>query len=249
MPGIDDLDKGDRAALIVMPGTGSDADYLRRSFGPAAVRLGLDLVALQPSDDLVAAHLRALDDHAEQYGRFIVGGVSIGAAIALEWALETRHPCCRGVWAALPAWSGAADDAPAAWSARAGADALDTDGLESTIAAMAASSPPWLADELSRSWRALHPGLSAQLRCAGAYRAPTPQEISLLSVPLAVVAAVDDPIHPLEVARQWCAAAPRSGCREFTLAEWGSRPTLLGDACAEIWTALRSPDDDQRRRI
>lgn len=253
MPGIRNQITGGDSALIVMPGTGSDADYLRRSFGPTAARLGMELIALQPRDDLVAAHLDAIDQHAARYDRFVVGGVSIGGAIAVDWALRTRHPGCVGVWAALPAWSGEPDDAPAAWSARATAASIADDGLDAVLAAMSTSSPPWLAAELSRSWRALFPGLVDQLLSAAAYRAPAPDEISRLTVPLALVASPEDPVHPIEVARAWCAAAPVAGCAEVTLAEWGTDPAVLGRRCAEVWTSLSEPegrgaDRDQRRR-
>ncbi|MDY6811289.1 MAG: alpha/beta hydrolase, partial [Actinomycetota bacterium] len=116
--------------LVAIPGTGSDADFIRRAFGPAAAHHGLTLVALDPSTDLVDGHLRRLDEIAATSGPPLVGGVSIGAAIALAWALD--HDCA-GVWAALPAWSGDPALAPAAWSAAATAAALATDGLEPTI--------------------------------------------------------------------------------------------------------------------
>ena len=98
------------------------------------------------------------------------------------------------------------------------------------MAAMASSSPGWLAGELSRSWRLLHPGLAGMLRDAAGYRAPTPAEIAELRVPLAIVAAADDPVHPVAVAREWHAAAPRSALVEITLDDWGQDPGALGDS-------------------
>ncbi|GAB93365.1 hypothetical protein [Gordonia rhizosphera] len=222
--------------LVAIPGTGSDANYVRRAFGPAAEHLGLTLVAADPTTDLVEGYRRLLAEVAATRGPLLVGGVSIGAAIALEWALH--HPCA-GVWAALPAWTGDPAAAPASWSAVATARALATDGLEPTIAAMAASSPAWLAAELSRSWRALHPGLVDQLRAAAAFRSPGLAEIATLGAPLAITAAVDDPVHPLDVARGWAAAAPRSALTEVTLAEWGADPAVLGFGCARGWLSLR----------
>ena len=221
---------------MAIPGTGSDADFMHRAFGPAAAECGLALVALDPSDDLVDGHLRRLDEIAATSGPPVVGGVSIGAAIALTWALG--HDSA-GVWAALPAWSGDPADAPAAWSATATAAALAVDGLEPTIAAMSASSPPWLAAELSRSWRALHPALGGQLAQAARFRGPTVTEIATLTAPLAVTAAVDDPVHPVAVGRSWAAAAPRSVVTELTLDDWGNDPSALGLACARGWQTIR----------
>lgn len=221
-----------------MPGTGSDADYVRRAFGPAALDCGLDLVALEPGDDLVAGYLRRLDEIAAAADRpVLVGGVSIGAAIALDWA--ARHPCA-GVWAALPAWTGDPAGAPAAWSAAVVAQRLRDEGLEPTIATMSASSPPWLAAELARSWRALYPGLVDHLTQAAAYRSPGLDDLAHLYVPVAITAAVDDPVHPVAVAREWAAAAPRSTLHETTLDAWGHDPAELGFGCARGWLTLTS---------
>ncbi|NDZ92581.1 alpha/beta hydrolase [Streptomyces sp. SID6673] len=235
MPGTAGSDRRVPTTIVAMPGTGSDADYVHRAFGPAADEIGLTLIALEPSENLVEGHLRRLDEIAGSAGPLIVGGVSIGAAIALSWAL--RSPCA-GVWAALPAWTGGPDAAPAAWSARATAGALAVDGLESTIVAMAASSPEWLAAELSRSWRALHPGLTDQLTEAAGYHSPDLAQIATLTAPLAITAAVDDPVHPGEVGREWAAAAPRSALTEVTLEDWGNNPAVLGFGCARGWLGI-----------
>ncbi|MBY4572300.1 alpha/beta hydrolase [Gordonia paraffinivorans] len=227
------------AALVAIPGTGSDADHVTRAFGPAARSLGVDLIALEPTASLIAGHVAGLERAAAEHGRILVGGVSIGAAIAVDWALRAGGAGCAGVFAVLPAWSGAADAALAAASARATANALEADGLEATIAAMAAGSPDWLAAELSRSWRRLYPALVGQLREAASYTAPTLGRIATLEVPLAIVAADDDPIHPLAVARAWRDAAPRAALVEVTLEGWGREPALLGDSCAAAYRGLR----------
>lgn len=225
--------------LVAMPGTGSDADYVDRAFGPAADALGLELVALRPCTDLVSGHLTRLDEvAAEHHTPILVGGVSIGAAIAVRWALTNGPDRCAGVWAALPAWSGDPARAPAAWSATATADTLESTGLTATIDAMRSTSPTWLADELARSWRALGPALLPQLRGAAEYHAPEIAEIAGLRVPLAVTAAVDDPVHPHEVGVAWAQAAPRGTLTELTLDAWGHAPSALGDGCARGWQIL-----------
>lgn len=244
MPANDAAGAPDPAVLVALPGTGSDADYIRRAFGPAAASLGVDLIAPEPANDLVGGYRAALDAAAGEGRPILVGGVSIGAAIALDWALDAGRSRCCGVLAALPAWSGSPEHAAAAHSATLTASSIERDGLEPTIGAMTATSPEWLAAELTRSWRGLADGLVTQLRCGAAYRAPGPAEIADLGVPLAVTAAIDDPVHPIGVARQWCAAAPRSALVEVTLAGWGARPALLGDSCARAWAALHHGQQD-----
>ncbi|ALG84665.1 alpha/beta hydrolase [Gordonia phthalatica] len=223
--------------LVVMPGTGSDADFVARAFGPAAAEHGARLVALEPTADLVSGYWTRLDAVAAEADEILVGGVSIGAAIAVDWALRSAYASrCAGVFAALPPWSGPVGDSLAALSARITADAVERDGLEPTIAQMTASSPPWLAAELSRSWRSLADhGLLAQLRTASTYTAPTLDAIAGLRVPLGVAAAPDDPLHPIDVGREWVAAVPRGALREVPLTEFGPAEHLLGGACLTAW--------------
>jgi hypothetical protein len=38
-------------------------------------------------------------------------------------------------------------------------------------------------------------------------------------------------VHPVEVAFEWVAAAPRAALRTVTLAEMGADPAVLGAAC------------------
>ncbi|GED97834.1 alpha/beta hydrolase [Gordonia crocea] len=224
--------------LVAMPGTGSDADYVLRAFGPAAAATGRQLLALDPGDDLVAGYERALDAAADEYGPIVAGGVSIGASIATRWAARVGPRRCAGVWAALPPWTGSPTGSPAAASAVATADALERDGLPRTVAAMAAGSPAWLADELTRSWTALYPGLIGQLRSAAALVGPGPAELGALAVPLVVVVGDGDPIHPAAVGEAWASSAPRSALRRTELAVWGNSPAVLGDLAAQAWAEL-----------
>ena len=96
---------------------------------------------------------------------------------------------------------------------------------------MRASSPPWLADELTRSWVGQWPALPDAMEEAARYVAPTCAELSGLTVPMGVAAAIDDPVHPLEVGLEWVAAAPRAALRTVTLDEMGADPSRAGRAC------------------
>jgi pimeloyl-ACP methyl ester carboxylesterase len=216
--------------MVVLPGTGSDDDYVGRAFSGPLHEVGAVAVTPPPQPDrLVDGYLTALDEAARS-GPIGVGGVSIGAAVAVAWALA--HPGqAVAVLAALPAWTGEPDSAPAALAARHSASQLRRDGLEATTTQMRASSPPWLADELARSWRTQWPQLPDAMEAAAAYIAPTRAELRRLAAPLGVAAAVDDPIHPLQVGVDWASCAPRAALRTVTLDQIGADAAALGAAC------------------
>lgn len=216
-------------STVLLPGTGSDDDFVYRAFAGPLHEAGAVVVAVAPQPHrLVAGYLDALDE-ASRDGAIAVGGVSIGAAVAATWAL--RHPTrVVGVLAALPPWTGAPHNAPAALAARHTAEQLRTEGLTATTAQMRASSPAWLADELSRSWLGQWPQLPEAMEEAAGYVAPSSAELERLRVPMGVVAAGDDPIHPLEVALEWVSAAPHAALRKVSLEEFGPDPARLGAA-------------------
>jgi len=215
---------------VLLPGTGSDDDYVRRAFSGALNEAGAVLVTPPPQPErLIDGYLCALDD-AARAGPVCVGGISIGAAVATAWALA--HPGRTvAVLAALPAWAGAPGSAPAALAARYSAARLRSDGLAATTTQMRSSSPSWLGDELARSWRAQWPQLPDAMEEAAGYVAPGRADLARLTAPLAAVAAVDDPIHPLQVAVEWVTAAPRAALRTVTLEQFGADTAELGAAC------------------
>ncbi len=215
---------------VLLPGTGSDDVYVDRAFSGPLRNAGARVVTPSPTPDrLVDGYLSALDDAARE-GPIAVGGISIGAAVAAAWALA--HPGHTvAVLAALPAWAGPPGSAPAALAARYSASALRADGLAASTAQMRASSPSWLAEELARSWQAQWPLLPDAMEEAAAYIAPSCDELHRLVAPLGVAAAVDDPIHPLQVGIDWVAAAPHAGLRTVTLDQIGADSATLGSAC------------------
>ncbi|UQX10127.1 alpha/beta hydrolase [Candidatus Mycobacterium methanotrophicum] len=215
---------------VVLPGTGSDDNYITRAFGGPLSHAGARTLAPPPQPDrLIDGYLSALDDAARR-GPIAVGGVSIGAAVAAAWALA-RPDRVVAVLAALPAWTGPPGDAPAAIAARHSAQLLRNDGLAATTAQMRASGPLWLADELTRSWRSLWPQLPDVMEEAATYAAPTNEQLQQLAVPMGVAAAIDDPIHPLEIGHEWATAAPHAALRTLTLDQIGADPAVLGAAC------------------
>lgn len=226
---------------VLLAGTGSDDNYVYRAFSTPLQASGAVLVTPAPQPQgLIDGYLAALDD-AAQSGPIAVGGVSIGAAVAATWALA--HPeRTVAVLAALPAWTGDPGPAPAALAAQYTASQLRRDGLEATTAQMRASSPPWLADELARSWAVQWPLLPDAMEEAASYVAPSCAELTRLVPPLGVAAAVDDPIHPLQVGADWASAAPRAALRTVTLDEIGAHPAALGAACLAALDDARSLD-------
>ncbi len=120
---------------------------------------------------------------------------------------------------------------------------LRRDGLVSATTAMQASSPAWLAQELTRSWVAQWPALPDAMDEAARYVAPTLGEFEGLAVPMGVVSATDDAVHPLEVGVEWVSAAPRAALRTVTLGEVGEDASALGTACL---AALRDADGRER---
>ena len=215
---------------VLLPGTGSDDDYVRRAFAVPLREAGAVVTAPPPQPDrLIDGYVSELDD-AARTGAIAVGGVSIGAAVALNWALT--HPAHTvAVLAALPPWTGSPETAPAAQAARYSAELLRRDGLVAATAQMRASSPRWLADELARSWLRQWPSLPDAMDAASRYVSPTSAELRTLTVPMGVAAATDDPVHPLDVAVEWAASAPMASLRTVTLVEMGVEPSVLGSAC------------------
>lgn len=215
---------------VLLPGSGSDDDYVRRAFSPALAAAGATLITPSPQPGrLIEAYLEALDDGARD-GPIAVGGISIGAAVAVAWALAHARDTV-AVLVALPPWTGPSDNAPAALAARQTAEQLRRSGLTATISAMRVSSPRWLADELTRSWTAQWPRLPDAFEEAAGYDAPGRDELNRLNVPMGIAAAVDDPIHPLEVGLAWASAAPQAAVRTIMLDEFGPDPGQLGAQC------------------
>jgi pimeloyl-ACP methyl ester carboxylesterase len=223
---------------VLLPGSGSDGDFVYRAFSASLHELGATVIAPAPEPQrLIDRYVAALEDTAQD-GPIAVGGVSLGAAVATTWAL--RHPSrVVAVLAAMPAWTGSPERAPAAVAARQAAIALRRDGLVAATNQMRESSPAWLAAELTRSWVGQWPGLPEAMEQASHYVAPTCGELEDLVVPMGVAAATDDPVHPLEVALEWVSAAPRAALRTFTLDELGADPSALGAACV---AALQEAD-------
>lgn len=230
---------------VFLPGTGSDAEFAEAAFAPSFARRGMVTEAVQPDPSgLVAGYTAALDEAARSHGPIVVGGISIGAAVAARWALSNPSNTAALVLA-LPAWTGDPDRSVAAISARFTAQALRADGLDAVTEAMVASSPKWLATTLRRSWAAQWPALPDALDEAASFRGPSLADLAQLEVPTAVVGASDDPVHPLAVARSWVRSLARGALRTVTLADIGDATSTIGDAAIDAMVSLeRDTDQD-----
>ncbi|WP_018684673.1 alpha/beta fold hydrolase [Actinokineospora enzanensis] len=232
----------EQAVAVLLPGTGSDEVFVRDVFSRPLRAVGLRLCAPrpQPGKDLVKAYLAALDAAAAD-GQVIVGGISLGAHLAAGWALRNPDRCA-GLLLALPAWSGCPTaDTPAALAARYSAADVRARGTAAALASATAGVPGWLAAELSRAWTGYGSGLADALEIGAEHPAPALAELAMIMAPAGVAGCVDDPVHPVEVARSWTAALPNGRLNETRLALVGADPAALGRAAVQAW--LRARDD------
>lgn len=222
---------------VLLPGTGSDDVFVTTVFAQPLAEVGVRLVAPvpEPGPGLADRHLADLDEAAAD-GPVLVGGISFGAHLAVEWAVRNPDRCA-GLLLALPGWHGVPDGAPAAAAARASAAAADAHGLAQTLAATAADAPPWLAAELDRAWRRHGGQLADSLRVAARRPAPTLAALGRITAPAGVAACTDDPVHPLAAAQAWAAALPTAVLRTSTLAAFGADRESLGRATVDAWRA------------
>jgi pimeloyl-ACP methyl ester carboxylesterase len=221
---------------VLLPGTASDEVFVRSVFEGPLRAVGVSLVAPtpRPASDLVRAHF-AIFTNASAAGPILAGGISLGAHLAVEWALANPDRCA-GLLLALPAFNGAPGDAPAAVSARLSASAVRAHGLDATLAAVDAE--PWLGAELDRAWRRTGADLAESLDIAATRPAPAISDLARIHVPTGIAACSDDPVHPHAVAEHWANTIPGARLCTTTLAALGTDRESLGRAAVLAW--LRS---------
>jgi pimeloyl-ACP methyl ester carboxylesterase len=217
---------------VILPGTASDEVFVRSVFEGPLRGVGIRLVtpAPRPGNRLAEAHLEALTEAARE--PVVVGGISLGAHLAVEWALANPERCA-GLLLALPAWNGEPGDAPAAVSARFSAQAIRDNGLDATLSAV--EGEPWLTAELARAWRRAGDGLADSLDVAATRPAPLLSELARIDVPTGIAACSDDPVHPAAVAGQWAATIPGARLCATTLRALGADRESLGRAAVLAW--------------
>ena len=215
---------GPRAVLL--PGAGSDDEFVRAVFEGPLRSLGVPLIT--PGPGLPGEHVSALSEAAAA-GPVLAGGISLGAHLAAEWTVRNPNRCL-GLLLAMPAWTGRSGDHPAAVAARLGAASVREVGLPEALDRACAGVDPWLAAELRRSWNRHGAALPELLDAAAAPPPPTLADLSTITVATGVVACVDDPLHPLPVAMEWHRALPNSALGVTTLSALGADRESLGRA-------------------
>ncbi|MBW3561430.1 MAG: alpha/beta hydrolase [Actinobacteria bacterium] len=253
------LELGDRhaPAVVLAHGVGSSARFLVEAFGAPAVEAGHRLIAYDLRGHGSSSPARSVDDHGleahiadmaevvEEVGAQIVGGVSLGAHVAMTLAAEPgtvngrdhqvtpalHDRVIEGAVACLPAWIGRAR--PGHGPHAVVADEIRRVGIEAALdrATSDPDVPSWLRDLLRRDWREADPGsLEAALVALEGGRAPDVELLTSVPVPVGVVGWPDDPGHPLEVAQRWSALVQRGSLVTTTMDEVGRDREALGRA-------------------
>lgn len=226
----------DRAPVaVLLPGTASDEVFVREVFQRPLAAVGIRLVAPAPvpGPGVADAHLRAVSRAAED-APVLVGGISLGAHLAAEWAVRNPRRCA-GLLLALPAWNGPPDGRPASIAARYSARAVRAQGVDHALREATEGVQAWLAGELRRAWRRHGDGLADTLESAASRPAPTIAALRGIRVPAGVAACADDPVHPAAVAEAWAAALPSAGLTVTTLRALGEDRESLGRAAVHAW--------------
>jgi pimeloyl-ACP methyl ester carboxylesterase len=239
----------DAPAVVVAHGVGSTGEFAARCWS-GCVEAGYRLVTYDlrghgastslpdPVDQALDRHVADLAALAREVGARVVGGTSLGAHIAAAYAASGAP--LDAVLLAIPGWLGR----PTSTAYALFADELVLYGVPPTLARIARDPavPRWVAIELERSWPRHDPA-----SLLGAFRAvaagPAPDLATLRGVHAAagVVGLVDDPGHPFAAAEAYATALPRAALESLTLAEWGERRSILGDAAlAACRRAIRS---------
>ncbi|MEN3358143.1 MAG: hypothetical protein V7637_2125 [Mycobacteriales bacterium] len=250
---------GDGPIAVLLPGSGSSADFVLRAFGAALDGAGYRLVAPapRPGAEVAAAALSDLDAAARSHPDALVGGISLGAHLAARWAAGvaspdanaagaggdgadgTGRPRMAGLVLALPAWTGAPGSVAAA-SAMAAAGVERHGAAAALRVAAAAGGPRWVIDELAASWPGYGADLAATLRATAVTPGPTAAQLSRIEVPVGLVGFRDDPMHPAAVAEEWAALLPRCAVEWLRLADLADDRSLLGAAAVRAWRRAAS---------
>lgn len=238
---IDVIERGDAAApaAVLASGVGSTGEFAARCWA-SCVAAGYRLVtydlrghgASTPLDagaQTLAHHVGDLAALAGATGARVVGGTSLGAHVAASYA-ATGAPV-DALLLAIPGWLGAGT--PTALANAAVAEEIAATGVAATLARIAADPavPRWVVIELERSWPAHDPeSLVAAFTAVSRDAAPDPATLATVGAAAGVVGLVDDPAHPFAAAEAYAAALPRAALESLTLAEWGEKRAILGDA-------------------
>lgn len=226
-------------AVVVAHGVGSTGEFAARCWA-GCVEAGYRLVTYDlrghgdstpladPADHTIACHLDDLRAVATEARARVVGGTSLGAHVAAAYAAAGTVDA---LLLAIPGTLG--QGTPTSLANDAMAEEIEATGVPATLGRIAADDavPRWVVIELERSWPRHEPeSLVAALRAVAAEEAPDATLAATTAAPTGVVGLVDDPAHPFAAAEAYATRLPRAALESLTLAEWGERRAILGDA-------------------
>lgn len=233
-------ERGDEAApaAVLASGVGSTGEFAARCWAgcvPAGYRLvtydlrghGDSTPLPDPADQALGHHVADLAALADATSARVVGGTSLGAHVAAAYA--ATGATVDALLVAIPGWLDAGS--PTALANAAVAREIESNGVAATLRRIAGDPavPRWVVIELERSWPR-HDPASLVAALTAVSRDAAPRDLRGISAPAGVVGLVDDPAHPFEAAEAYAAALPRAALESLTLAEWGERRSILGDA-------------------
>lgn len=239
----------DAPAVLLLHGVGSSSRFLEEAFGAPLRAAGWRLLAADlrghgRSTPLFDPIEHGFDRHVDDVTAIVralrpdvVGGVSLGGHAAVG-AAAAGAPC-RAVLACLPAWAGRA--VPGEGPHAAVAHEVVDVGVTGMLARFDGDTDmaPWLREVLLRDWPSHDPAsLTAALVSLDGGQAPTSAEVGSLPVPLGVVGWPDDPGHPLAIAEDWAATAPRGALATTTLADVQHDRAAMGRAALDALAAV-----------
>lgn len=237
---------------VIAHGVGSSARFVTEAFeGPleaAGYRLvTYDLRGHGRSTPVPQRFAHTLDHHAADLGAVatavgarLVGGISIGAHVAVRWAAR-EQAALDGVVACLPVWTGVALPGEGPYAAVAAA--VIEGGAQRLHDAIRDDPdlPDWLRDVGLRDLPTNDPdSLVAMLVALDGGEAPGGADLEGLRAPLGLAAWPDDPGHPARVAQVWSLTAPRAALRLTSIEEVGRDREALGRAALDALDLARN---------
>ncbi len=216
----------------MVAGAGSSAEFIARAF-PVVPMLVDEVFALDAHGGSSHAVAKSLQEEilcARALGlRVVVGGVSFGAhASASHVATCPPQERPDGLVCVMPAWTG--NPGVVAAATMLTARRLRSHGIEGELAQLEADFPgDWVVSELRAAWRSQDSReLIAELESVASSSGPTLSSLAAIVVPTVVVGVLDDPLHPIEIAREWSAAMAGASLKTLSRNEIAADRGSLG---------------------
>jgi pimeloyl-ACP methyl ester carboxylesterase len=216
-----------KRVAVIAHGAASSADFILRAFTAPLQAVGYEVV----SWDRRTPVQEATDEFAGFVTRAnatIVGGVSVGAILAMRYALSPAGTDLDGLLVALPP--------PRGQASTEDSDTGPPPDIQALIDEVAQGAVPWVADEIRAAWPKYQPTeLIRELTTASRAMPPGPEELARCKVPTGIVALADDPLHPLDVAEMWARMIPSVAVETVQLSEPAGDVAVIGAAAVRAW--------------